>query len=411
MKFTLDFAPMEWILGLGVGVGLMALAFVFLLNYQKKQSALERSQLEIHFRNLAEESLKRNREDFLNLASSQFEREQDKAKNQLSSLQQEARKEVELLVKPLAETLKRYQDGLSVAEQNRSKEYGSLDRMMKILAESNEALKKETSQLSHALKRPTVRGRWGEIQLRRVVELSGMSAHCDFSEQTSVNTEDGRQRPDMIINLPNKRKIVLDSKAVMDAYLDAEAATDDEVHKQALRRHATGIRTRIQELSRRSYWDQFKESPEFVILFIPGEAFFSAALQVDPELVEYGFHQKVVLATPTNLMALLKAVEYGWRQEQVAENARKISEEASRIYQALATWSSHLGNLGSSLDRSVKAYNASVGSLERTVMPPVRRLKELGVSSKDQITEPTSIETAARELLADKQNAALLDDK
>jgi DNA recombination protein RmuC len=395
---------MEIALGIGLGLAAGILGFWLFSRISKQQlkdlNALERSAMEIQFRNLAEESLKRNREDFLNLASSQFEKEQERAKNQLSGIKQEAQKEVELLVKPLADTLKRYQEGLNAAEENRSKEYGSLDRMMKVLAESNEALKKETTHLSHALKRPTVRGRWGEIQLRRVVELSGMSAHCDFTEQTSVTTEDGRQRPDMIINLPNKRKIVLDSKAVMDAYLDAEAAVDDELRKTCLRRHATGIRTRILELSRKSYWDQFPESPEFVILFIPGEAFFSAALQVDPELVEYGFHQKVVLATPTNLMALLKAVEYGWRQEQVAENARKISNEASRIYQGLATWSSHLGTIGANLDRSVKAYNAAVGSLERTVMPPVRRLKELGVSSKDEITEPSSIESAAREVLA-----------
>lgn len=395
------------IIGLGIGVLLAAIGFVLAMKFQKKQALLDRSEMELHFRNLTEESLKRNREDFLNLATSQFDKEQERAKNQLNNIQQEAQKEVEMLVKPLADTLKRYQEGLTASEQNRSKEYGSLDRMMKVLAESNEALKKETTQLSHALKRPTVRGRWGEIQLRRVVELSGMSAHCDFTEQTSVSTDDGRQRPDMIINLPSKRKIVLDSKAVMDAYLEAEASVDDEARKTAMRRHAAGIRSRILELSRKSYWDQFKESPEFVILFIPGEAFFSAALQVDPELVEYGFHQKVVLATPTNLMALLKAVEYGWRQEQVAENARKIAEEASKIYQGLAVWSAHLGNLGSSLDKSVKAYNASVGSLERTVMPPVRRLRELGVSSKDAVSEPSLIETATREILTSSSPAEI----
>lgn len=398
---------METIIGLALGLALAALGFWVLSRNSKKQKSLDRSEMEIHFRNLAEESLKRNREDFLQLATSQFEKEQERAKGQLSGLKNEAQKEVELLVKPLADSLKRYQEGIAASEQNRSKEYGSLDRMMKVLAESNEALKKETTHLSHALKRPTVRGRWGEIQLRRVVELSGMSAHCDFTEQTTVTTEEGRQRPDMIINLPSKRQIILDSKAVMDAYLDAEAAVDDEVRKTCLRRHAAGIRTRILELSRKSYWDQFPDSPEFVILFIPGEAFFSAALQVDQELVEYGFQQKVVLATPTNLMALLKAVEYGWRQEQVADNARKISLEAVKIYQGLATWSAHLGNLGSNLDRSVKAYNAAVGSLERTVMPPVRRLRELGVSAKDEITEPTSIESAARELLG--QNREVIE--
>ncbi|HVJ64951.1 MAG TPA: DNA recombination protein RmuC [Bdellovibrionota bacterium] len=395
---------MEIVIGVLIGLAAAALAFYFInrssTNQISDKVARERSEMELQFRNLAEESLRRNREEFLALAGAQFEKEQERAKGQLAGLKSEAQKEVELLVRPLADTLKRYQEGLSLAEQNRSKEYGSLDRMLKVLSESNEALKKETTNLSHALKRPTVRGRWGEIQLRRVVELSGMSAHCDFSEQNSVTTEEeSKLRPDMVINLPNKRKIVLDSKAVMDAYLDAEAATDDEVRKNSLRRHAMGIRSRIQDLSRKSYWDQFPESPEFVILFIPGEAFFSAALQADPELVEYGFHQKVVLATPTNLMALLKAVEYGWRQEQVAENARKISLEAVKIYQGLATWSSHLGTVGTSLDRSVKAYNAAMGSLERTVLPPVRRLRELGVSAKDEVVQPPSIETAARELM------------
>ena len=276
---------MEIVVAVLLGLALGFAAFWFMNLRNKKQDSLQISQMEIQFRNLAEESLKRNREEFLNLAASQFEKEQERAKGQLSGIKQDAQREVELLVKPLADTLKRYQEGLAASEQNRSKEYGSLDRMMKVLAESNEALKKETTHLSHALKRPTVRGRWGEIQLRRVVELSGMSAHCDFTEQTSVTTEDGRQRPDMVINLPNKRKIVLDSKAVMDAYLDAEAAVDDEIRKACLRRHAAGIRSRILELSRKSYWDQFPESPEFVILFIPGEAFFSAALQVDQELV------------------------------------------------------------------------------------------------------------------------------
>jgi DNA recombination protein RmuC len=300
----------------------------------------------------------------------------------------------------LADSLTKYKTELTDAEASRNKEYGSLDRLLKTVLESNQQLRGETANLVNALKRPTVRGRWGEIQLKRIVELSGLSAHCDFQEQVSVDSDEGRLRPDMIIHLPNGRDIVVDSKAILAGYLEAESATDDNSRKTALGRHAASLRTRIQELSRKNYWEQFASAPEFVVLFIPGEAFFSAALEHSPDLVEAGFEQRVIIATPTTLMALLRAVAYGWRQEQLAENAKRISEQAARVYQGLAVWTDHLATLGSSLDRASKAYNSAVGSLERTVLPPARRLKDFGVSTKDEIKELNSLETALRSLNA-----------
>ena len=353
-----------------------------------------KSEMENAFKGLAGDVLKSANTSFLELAKTQLNHESQTQKSQLEL----AKKEVEHLVKPLAETLMTYKKELSDAETKRSREYGSLDQAMKMILESNLQLKSETTNLVHALKRPTVRGRWGEVQLKRIVELSGLSQHCDFCEQVSVDTEDGRLRPDMIVSLPSGREIIVDAKAVLDGYLDAEAATDDRVRKIALTRHAAAVKTRITELSRKNYWDQFKAAPEFVVLFVPGEAFFSAALEESPDLVEYGFSQKVVLATPTTLMALLRAVAYGWRQEQLADNAKKISEQATKIYQGLATWTSHLSDVGQNLNRSVKSYNNAVGSLERTVMPPVRRLKELGVQSKDELSQTELIELTVREL-------------
>lgn len=392
-------------LTIGIFIGIvLASSFHYLLHYllKKKQSEKSgelKSELENTFKSLAGDVLKSANTSFLELAKTQLEQESQKQRGQLEM----AKKEVEGLVKPLAENLERYKKDLTDADAIRAKEYGSLDRVMKMILDSNQQLRGETANLVNALKRPTVRGRWGEMQLRRIVELSGLSKHCDFFEQTSTDTDDGRLRPDMIVRLPNAREIIVDAKAVLDGYLDAEASTDDVSRKTALTRHAAALKTRIIELSRKSYWDQFKASPEFVVLFVPGEAFFSAAIEENPELVEYAFSQKVVLATPTTLMALLKAVAYGWRQEQLAENARRISDQANKIYQGLATWTGHLADVGVSLNRAVKSYNNSVGSLERTVMPPLRRMKELGIQGKDEVKELPEIDTALREILPGKE--------
>ena len=306
------------------------------------------------------------------------------------------KKDLESLVKPLNESVLNYKKSLEEVEAKRNKEYGGLDGLIRAVLESNEKLGRETLQLSNALKRPTVRGRWGEIQLRRIVELAGMIQNVDFEEQTSVDSEEGRLRPDMIVRLPGDRRIVVDSKATLGAYLDSEGAADETTRKAHLVRHAQSVKARVVELSRKNYWEQFKSAPEFVVLFIPGEMFLSAALIEDPGLLEDAFKNRVVIATPSTLMALLRAVSFGWRQEALAENARKIGEEASRLYQALTVWTSHLGTVGGSLERATKAFNASVGSLERTVLPPARRMKELGVSGKDELAEVKPVELSPR---------------
>ncbi len=330
---------------------------------------------------------------------------QNQSKNLVEMARQEfkketefQKKEIESLVKPLSESIQNYKKDLDQVESSRNKEYGSLNQLVKTLVDSNDKLKLETGHLVNALKRPTVRGRWGEVQLKRVVELAGMTPHVDFQEQVSVDSEEGRLRPDMIVNLPANRTIVLDSKAVLAAYFEAEALSNEDQRKNALQRHALSIKTRVQELSRKNYWDQFKNAPEFVVLFIPAEAFLSAALQEMPELLEDAFKQKVVIATPSTLVSLLRAVAYGWRNEQLAENSKRIAEQASKLYQALTVWTSHLNQVGAGLDKAVKSFNASVGSLERTVLPPARKMKELGLSTKDDLGEVKEIETSTREI-------------
>jgi DNA recombination protein RmuC len=326
------------------------------------------------------------------------------------SLKQESelqKKEVQVLVRPLESALQTLQKNLQESEAHRNKEFGSLGQLMRSVVETQTALKTETQSLVSALKRPSVRGRWGEVQLKRIVELAGMNEHVDFAEQATG--DDARLRPDMLIHLPNGRKIIVDSKAVLNGYLEAEEAKDEATREAALLRHSASLKTRVQELARKSYWEQFPEAPEFVVLFVPGEAFFSAALEKDPELVEFGFSNRVVLATPTTLMALLRAVAFGWRQEQVADNARRISDQASKLYQSLSVWSSHLSKVGESLDRATKTYNQSIGSLERSVLPSVRKLKELGVSSKDEWTELASLETGIRSASVGPQTDALPD--
>lgn len=319
------------------------------------------------------------------------------AREELRHESEMQRKEIELLTQPLKEVVENYRKELNSAEERRVRDSGSLGQLLKTLAESNEGLRRETSALSGALKRPGVRGRWGEVQLRRIVELSGMQTRVDFTEQnTVVNTDEQRLRPDMVIHLPAGRQIVVDSKAVLASYLEAEEAIDETLRKAALVRHASALRTRMMELSKKSYWEQFEKAPDFVILFIPGEVFFSAALAEDPSLMEDGFEKKVVLATPTTLMALLRAVAFGWRQEQLAENAKKIGAEASRMYQAISVWMEHMSSMGAALDRTTKNYNQAVGSLERSVLPVAKRLRELGVSAKTEITELNQIETQIR---------------
>jgi len=352
-----------------------------------------RSQIELLVRSATGEAFQSSSKTLIDLAKSELKQTQDLSKQ-----------EVQDLIKPLAESLQTYRKEMNDLESLRNRDMGSLDKLLKTVLETNQQLKKETGQLVSALKSPTVRGKWGEVQLKRIVELAGMSQHCDFSEQTSVSGtsigDDSKYRPDMVIHLPNGRDIVVDAKAVLSGYLEAEELQDETLRKQALIRHAQSLKTRISDLSRKAYWEQFKSTPEFVVLFIPAEAFFSAAAIESPDLVEFGFESRVIIATPTTLMALLRAVALGWRQEQLAENSRRIAEQAGKLYQGLGVWVGHLEQMGSALEKTTKSYNAAIGSLERSVLPPARRLKEMGASSKDEIGEVKQIEIALRDTSA-----------
>jgi len=273
-----------------------------------------------------------------------------------------------------------------------------LKRQLRTLAATNENLKKETSNLVTALRKPQVRGRWGEMQLKRVAELSGMSGHCDFTEQLSVDTEKGRIRPDMVVHLPMEREIVVDSKVSLEAYLDAISAQTDEEKKAKIERHAQQVRTHMINLSSKEYWNQFDKSPEFVVLFIPGESFLSAALDIDTSLIEDGIQRKVIIATPTTFIALLRAIAYGWQQESITKNAQEISKLGKELYERISTMIKHFDDVGSAIKKTTDAYNRTVGSLESRVLPSARRFKELGIAGTGEVPVLEQIDHTPRSL-------------
>jgi len=358
----------------------------------KREEAKAKVQLADTFKALATDALRGNNETFIGQATQAFKTVKTEAEGNLAQRQQA----IEGLIKPLNEALQRYETQIANMERARQSAYGGLDQHLKTLAQAHERLQQETGNLVKALRAPQVRGQWGEITLKRVAELAGMVEHCDFREQEAVEGETGRLRPDMIIQLPAGRQIVVDAKTVLAAYLEAVEAQDDEVRRERLRQHATQVRARMDQLSAKAYWSQFAQAPEFVVLFLPGEQFLGAALEHDRTLIEDGFAKRVVIATPTTLIALLRAVAYGWRQEQLAENAQAISALGKDLFERMALLAEHLSDVGAALNKGVTAYNKAVGSLEARVLPSARRFKDLGIGSEKDIPKLESLEQAPR---------------
>ena len=372
-----------------------------LIDYNTRQAesaAQNKKDLSNTFKALSSDILKSNNQSFLLMA-----------KEALNNVQQQHNSEmnknstaIQELFKPVQASLRQVDQQMRLVEKERLSAYTSLTEQIKNMALSQNKLQSETSNLSQALRTPTVRGRWGEIQLRRVVELAGMLNHCDFIEQESVNSDQGMLRPDMIVHLPNHKDIIIDSKAVLQSYLEALETKDEDLQATKLKQHARHVRDQINKLSAKSYWEQFDNSPEFVVLFLPGENFFSAALEQDPKLIEYGVNQQIIIATPTTLIALLRAVAYGWRQDKIAANAQKIGEMGKVMYERLLTLGNHFGDIKKGLDRTVRAYNSTVGSYESRVMTAARKFSDLAPSLAIQETELTNVEIPTRTPTAQK---------
>lgn len=374
-------------------------------NLQEQKKILDEatSKLSDTFSALSKDALATNNQMFLELAKVNLEKIITEMKGDFSK-KQEA---INNIITPLQDTLNKYDQQIRRLEESRQRAYGSLENQLKNLIETHRILQKETSNLVTALKTPQVRGRWGEITLRRVVELSGMSNYCDFTEQPSIEMEEGKLRPDMIVHLPNQRTIVVDSKVPLQAYIEATSCPDEAERLSQMRKHANQVSEHMRKLSKKAYWDQFEKTPDFVVMFIPGESFFSAALEINKNLIEEGVRNRVFLATPTTLIALLRTVAYGWRQEQITKNALKIRSLGNTIYERLVKFIENFSKIGKSLEGAIDAYNRSVGTLEGRVLATARKFKELGITEKEPLKEVEQIEKLPRSI----ENTSFSEDK
>jgi len=364
------------------------------LELERKAAQEKLAGLEQTFVALSNRALKENNTAFLQLAQESLKQFHVQAKGDLELKE----KAVENLIKPVREALEKTEQQIRLMENERKQAYGSLTKHLETMTQTQQLLQGETRNLVQALRRPEVRGQWGELTLKRMAELAGMVEYCDFYEQEQTNTEDGRLRPDMIVRMPGGREIVVDVKTPLDAYLSAVEASDDETRRKHLEHHARKVRERVRELASKAYWTQFKNAPDFVILFIPGEQFLTAALDMDRELIEDALKQKVILTTPTSFVALLRAIAYGWRQENLTANAEHIRDVGEELYGRLATFSEHLMKLGRSLNGTVADYNKTVGSFEAKLLPGARKFSEMGVGGDKALEEPERVDKAVRDV-------------
>lgn len=365
------------------------------LQQQLTEKRASDQSLREQFQYISSEVLAQSQKNFLQLATSQFETLQEKGKH----IFEKKNEEFTQLLKPVKESLEKVDEKILALEKTRLSAYSSLHEQIHLLVATQKELRQETGKLGKALRTPSVRGRWGEMQLKRVVEMAGMLNYCDFYEQAHVTTEEGRFRPDLLVRLPGGKNIIVDAKAPLEAYLASIDCESEKEKELMLKEHANRIRAHITLLSRKSYWEQFRPAPEFVILFLPGETFFSAALESDPSLIETGVDKQVILATPTTLIALLRAVSYGWRQEGLSKSAEQISCLGRELYKRLSDMSGHFNKVGRSLSSAVTAYNKTVGSLESRVLATARRFEQMDQIEEGQKIEPLEQVDQATRLL------------